>query len=185
MWLRLGPTDEQLWALMKLRVPWKMENCLTGWVSVSFSVELITCGVACHITWSMQDNCLGSTSQNIGSARHQVPTVCLSWLAMSRKLSGYKLCLNLSLETSSKKTVSKLSNYFDICWGLCHIVSLKYRPDFSHGSSACLQMEELLHPMYVISVLGNFSKMAQSTSSESCKCSGNRSKKKNSVALVR
>lgn len=48
-----------------------------------------------------------------------------------------------------------------MCFG--RIVSLKYRLDFSHGSSACLQMEELLLPMYAISVAGEVEQDAKCT----------------------
>jgi hypothetical protein len=64
--------------------------------------------------WHMGLTEASRSPQNACPARYQGITVRLSWLAMSRKSSGDKLRLNSSLKTSSKETVSQLSNYSDV-----------------------------------------------------------------------
>jgi hypothetical protein len=73
----------------------------------------VTCGIS-HYVVHMGLTQSSSSPQNACPARYQVLTVGLSWLAMCRKSSGDKLRLNSSLETSSKETVSKLSNYSNV-----------------------------------------------------------------------
>lgn len=95
---------------------------------------------------------MSSSPRNACPARYQVLVVGLSWLAMSRKSSGDKLRLNIRLSKLLRRKLFQNCRITLMCFG--RIVSLKYRLDFSHGSPACLQMEEFLLPIYAISAAG-------------------------------